>query len=345
MTRDVRTWIDRWVEQGLLEDGIADRLREDVAGAGPGDREADGGLTDLLPGSARSMVLEAVGYLGAALTIGALGALFDVTDWPRPVIVALLALASALAGWGTWKLTPPTSDASSRLAAVLGAVAVGTLAAALFQAVEPDCFVDRFGDRCGWVEDNLLPFVILLLVTAAAAAVHRRHTTVVGHGVLGWAAVALTWSVAHLPFGPSSSSTRDFATEESLFGLLLVVVGLAWTWAAETGRLEPAWVGTFGAAGAFFAGLLMATGYDPIFGSSDDLPTLVALAAGAAWLLVGVQGDRLRLTIVGTVALLFAIPTTLLEVLDLSQATVTLVMLPIGIALMAWAVREGRRAG
>ncbi len=339
-TNDVLQWIDRWDDRGLLEPDVSTRLRDDVASV----RAAGGDAGEDLFGRARGMVLEAVGYLGAALTVGALGILFDVADWPQFLVVLLLLAASAVGAWGVWTLTPASSGAGDRLASVAAATSVASLAGALFLATEPDCF--RYGsvNRCAWWEDNLLPFVILVVVTALAVVLYRRHATAITHVVVGWSVGALTWATAHLPFGPRTGDSSYWREEEVAFGALLTVVAAGWVWASETGRLRPAWVGTFGAAAAFFAGLVMVTGYDPFFGSSGDTPILAALLAGCVWLGLGITGDRLRLTIVGVVALLFTIPATLTEVLGLDGVTVTFVMLPVGLVLLGWAIREGRRS-
>ncbi len=342
---DVRDWLDRWVAGDLLSPEVAERLREDVdrvpaleAGAAP-----DGSAQTA--GRVRGMVLEAVGYLGAALTFGALAILFDVTQWPQVVVVLLLLATSGVAGWGVWQLTPATMGAASRLASVSGVTSAAALGGALLLAFEPNCVTYGSINRCGWLQDNLLPFAILFAVTSWAVAIHRQHATAITHWALGSSAVGLTWATAHLPWAPRLGDSTLWREEELAFGALLTVAALAWGWASETERLRPAWIGTFGAGAAFFVGLAMITGYDPFFGQSDSLPILAALASGCAALYVGVSGDRLRLTIIGVVALLFTIPMTLTEVLGLDGVTVTFVMLPVGLALLGWAIREGRQGG
>lgn len=76
-------------------------------------------------------------------------------------------------------------------------------------------------------------------------------------------------------------------------GLLLLVVTTAWVWASETGRLEPAWLGTLAAGGLTYVAVVMATSWDPLFGTGDDHAAIAAtrLVAEKQADIVGVEHD------------------------------------------------------
>ena len=326
--RDVHHWIDRWERTGLVDDATAQVLHADAARAGVGRAvESEGGVEAVLS-AARGGVVEALGYVGAALTLGAVGVLLDVGSWSGPVLAGALLVTAAVGVAGTYRLTPASSPTTRRLAGVLGAVAVAAVAAAAWQWFAPDpgqAFPDRPGRE----------LVVALPALAVAIVVYLRHQHLLTHAALGGTVVATCVAVGDLVAGRSAS----FDTRQAVGGILLLVVSLAWMVACETGRLEPAWLGTPVAGAVAYAGVDMATSWS----GSDDASVLVALVLAAVATAVGVATSRLRVTIVGAAGLLVAVPMAFTDVLEWSGSATAAVLLPVGVVVTAWAVLASRR--
>lgn len=331
--RDVHDWIDRWRHTGLIDDDTAHRLRDDATRAGTGPRIDGPDTVDRVLAAARGGVTESLGYVGAALTLGAIVVLFDVASWSDPLLALVLAAAAVAAGAGTYLLAPPASAAGSRLAGVLGAVAVAATAAATAYAV---------GDDAAGVERDRWHLLVLAVPALLVATVlYRRHRHLLTHAALGGTAVAATIGLGELLVGREAA----FDAQDAVVGSLLLVLAIAWTWACETGRLDSPWLGTLGAGGVAYAATAMATSWSPLSGSDGDLPILASLALAAVATTVGVATSRLRVTIVGAAGLLVTVPTTFVQVFGWSGPATAGLLLPIGVAVTAWAVVAGRRDG
>lgn len=311
MLVDHEDLLTHWTDRGLLEPDHAARL-----------------ATDLPPatsrfGAAVTAGLEALAYLGAALAIGAVALLFDVADWSRGALLALLLAVAGVGAATVWRITPSASGPMSRLATVAGTAGGAALvgfAALLFDPA---------------LSGNVEELVIAATGTAAAVALYVRERNAVTHAWIGIGTAATTWTFAVLVVGDTTRSAELVAS-----GILLAAA-LAWTWASETGRLVPAWVGTFGASAVALASVVNLADWDP-FGASGDLPIVAALLFGLAWTIEGTLLDRWRLTTVGALVLVFTVPWTLTEVLGLSSTATALLLLPAGLVLLAWAARQLR---
>ena len=327
--RDVHHWIDRWQRTGLVDDATAQRLHDDAtrAGAAP-PVEPEGGVEAVLE-AARGGVVEALGYVGAALTVGAVVVLFDVPGWTDPVLAAVLLVASAVAVAGTLALTPATSPPTSRLAGVLGAVAVASIAGAAWQLVAPAA--DRAVDTPGRA------LVVALPALAVGFVVYARHRHLLTHAALGVAVAATCVGVADLLVGRSTGDAQPVVT-----GALLLAAAIAWIVACETDRLPPAWFGTPAAGAVAYAGAALAMSWSTASGTTDG-PILAALLLAAAGTLVGTTTSRVRVTIVGAAGLLVTVPMAFTEVLGWSGTATAGLLLPVGVAVTAWAVLAGRR--
>ena len=344
----VGAWIDRWYRIGLVDRATATRLADDVqtvagTAAGAPSPPAPGGTpstADRFLEAARTAVVEALGYLGAAVSVGAVFVLLDVGDWSDVAHLVLLAVVAVVAGLGTFRLTPAATGTTRRLAAVTAATSVLATGGFLALLLDPHCATWDGADlpRCSYAQEYLLPLAFALPTLALAVVMYRRHGHLLTHMAVGGATVLTAVVLGDLLAGPSS----DWSTSESLTGLLLFVIGLGWVWGSETKRLEPAWFGTFAAGAMTFGALVAVTNWNP-FDGSDDVTVLATLALAAAYLIAGVVTARIRLTIVGALGLLVTVPATLTEVLGLSGTTTATVLLPVGIALTAWAVVAGRR--
>lgn len=329
--RDVHDWIARWEHNGLIDDDTAHRLRDDATRAGTAPQIDGPDAVERVIAAARGGVTEALGYVGAALSLGAIVVLFDVASWSDPLLALMLAAAAVAAASATYLLTPPASPAGRRLAGVLGALATVATAAATAYVVGGE---DRGIERAPW---RLLAMTAPALVVATV--MYRRHRHLLTHAALGGAAVAATVGLGELLAGRDA----PFDAQDAVVGTLLLVLAIAWTWASETGRLDSPWLGTLGAGGVAYAAMAMATSWSPLSGSDGDLPILASLALAAAATAVGVATSTLRVTIVGAAGLLVTVPMTFVEVLGWSGTETAGLLLPIGVAVTAWAVVAGRR--
>lgn len=332
--RDVHHWIDRWERTGLVDVELARQLHADATRAGAAPLvQAD--AVDRVLAATRDGVVEALGYVGAALTIGTVVVLFDVPDWAAPALATLLLVAALVAGVGTWRLTPATAPTTRRLAGVLGVVAVAGVAAGIAQALHlggPGPVTDAPGRD----------LVVAVPALVVAGLVYARHRHLLTHAAVGAAAVATSLAVADLLAGREPGpNVRD-----AIAGVLLVVVAVAWIVASERGLLQPAWLGTPVAGAVAYAGAAMATSWS-VWSGSDEAPVLVSLVLATVATVVGVTTSRLRVTIVGTAGLLVTVPMTFTEVFGWTGTATAGVLLPVGIAVTVWAVLAGRdpRAG
>lgn len=331
----VRQWIDRWEAADLVDADLAERLRADVASAhGEAPAAEDVSSVEHVLSRARSGVVEALGYLGAALTLGTAAVLLDVTSWHDAAVLVLLLVVAGVAAAGTFRLTPARTGRARRLAGVLGATAVAALYTVLAQVFDGRCTID-----CESRVEVLQNLGVTVPAAVVAAVVYARHRHLLTHAALGIATLAVVFAVGTVVQAGGGS----YQAQDVTVGLLLLGVASAWMWASETGRLDPAWLGTLGAGGVTYMAVVKATSWEPLSGTGDESATILAtLAVAVALTLVGVAGSRLRLTIVGIAGLLITVPATFTEVFGWSATQTALLLLPIGIALTAWAIAAGR---
>ena len=247
--RDVHHWIDRWERTGLLDDATAQLLHDDATRAGAAPQVQPDGI-EAVVAVARHGVVEALGYVGAALTFGAVAVLFDVGEWSHPVLAAVLVVVGAVSVVGTVQLTPTTDPATGRLAGVLGAIAVAAVATAAWQLVAP--IEGRAVTNTAGRE-----LVVTVPALAVGIAVYLRHHHLLTHAALGASVAATCVALGDLLAG---SSPAD-GTQQAITGLLLLGAAVAWAVACETGRLEPAWLGTPVAGAVAYVGAAMTTSW------------------------------------------------------------------------------------
>ena len=250
-------------------------------------------------------------------------------EWSDPLQAAVLLAVAAVAVAATVMLTPATSPPTERLAGVLGAVAVAAVATGIWQLVAPvegRVVTDTAGRE----------LVVAVPTLAVAVVVYLRHHHVLTHAGLGTAAAATCVAVGDLLAGGASSDAQ-----QTVAGAILVVAAVAWIVASETGRLPPAWLGTPAAGAVAYAGMAMAMSWS-VWSGADHAALLANLVLAAAGTAVGVATGRLRVTVVGTVGLLVIVPMTFTEVLGWSGTATAAVLLPVGVAVTAWAVLASR---
>lgn len=329
-TPTTHDWIARWQGLGYLDLEVADLLHRDVAANAPA--VATGVPTSGVPTSgvsasgvsvsgsgddlgarmlaaAATGLKEAMGYVGAAVTVGTLFILSNVDTWPTAALVGLFSILAVLGAAGLVLLTPAAHGPRSRLAGVSGTMSVIGLTGAI---------IVTFGGSDG------SPFLLTLPIVALSAALYWRHRQVLLHLTTG--ASLFTMIMTTSDFG-SSGSLSMAAT-----GVFLLVVALGWIAACELGVIGQPWVGTTIAAGAAYGAVVLITELD-LFG--DWGATIVAcLGLAVAFTLVGALTDRLRLTIAGSLGLVIGVPVFCTEVLGLSGTTTAALLLPVGITLL-----------
>ncbi len=344
---DVHALIDRWDRSGLLEPGQAERLRADLADHPPRVRpratpldspeasasEGPGRTTNGLLETAVAAGLEALGYLGAALVVGAVTYLADVPNWPRPGLLALLAAVTVGCGWAVDRLTPAQEGLTSRLVTVVGSAGLFALVGFLAMLFEPFCD----GSSCGWLQERVFVFAVVLPPAAAAAELYRRETNAVTHAWFGIGVASILYLLSQVPFPADSTSYRS---QEIAAALVLLPASIAWAWASETERLAPTWIGTIAASGVALSSMVMLADID-LFGSdANGLVPLAVLVFGGAYVSLGATVGRWRLTVIGALVLVWGVPWTLTDVLGLSATTTSILLLPVGLALMAYVARR-----
>ena len=338
----VHQWIDRWEADGLVTSEVARHLHADVDAAGddhPARSADERSAVERALAVARGGVLEALGYLGAAVTLGAFGVLLDLPSWPDSTLFGLTVLVAVVAGVGLFAVTPAASGAGRRLAGVLGATSVGATAVAMLQALEVECV-----ETCSYWQDAGVPLVVAAVTTLVAVVAYRRHVHLLTHAALGASVAGLAVSVGLLLAGPGAQTQ----TQDLWIGGVLLAASLAWVVACEVDRLHPAWLGTLAAGAVSYSAAFAITSpwVDWLFGTNtDDHEVLAVLALAAVYTVVGAVTSRLRPTIVGAAGLAVSVPWTLTDVLGLTPTTTAAVLLPVGVALTVWAVLAARRSG
>jgi len=333
-TRTVTDWIDRWEGTQLVATDLAEVLRADVADVGEAARDV--ATVDRVLTAARGGIGEVLGYLGAAVTVGALAVLLDVRSWDDIAVVALMIVVAVVTAVGVFLLTPAASAVTRRLAGVLGLTSVIATATTLTQVVPEPCW-----RNCTLWEEHGWPAVVAVGTTVVAAALYARHRHLLTHIGLGGGVVASCFAVGALSAGQGA----DWRVVESWQGALLLVAAVAWVVASERGVFTPAWLGTLVAGGVSYAALITATNAwgSFLFDTRERrLAALLVLGLGAAYTIAGVLTSRLRLTIVGAGGLLVGVPWTFTEVFGWTPTQTAGLLLPVGIVLTVWAIAANR---
>lgn len=318
MLVDHEELLEHWRERGLVDDELAARL--------------DADLPEGTVSSAVAVGLETLAWLGAALVVGALFALFDVDGWGRPAQAVLAAAIAAVAGTVAARLLPTDDARTARIGTVVGlAGSAALLALPLLLLGDGDGCV---AERCAWTDRAPL-LLGFLAGTLGATTLYRREANGLTHAAMGLGAAMSLWAFAYTVLPEGGRATDRFG------GMLLLVTALAWTWASETGRLRPAWVGTLGAGIAGTSAIFIVL--DGFEGGAEDLRVVAMLLYGIGHVAAGQLLERWRLTTVGAVVLLFTAPMFLTEVLGLGDTATAAVLLAGGLGVLAWAAQRLRR--
>lgn len=311
-----------WVAAGLLEPEQAARIAAfegeersmPPAGHGPGPerRSRSSGIT----------LAEAIGYVGAALALGAVALLLGEL-WRELLVGGRLALVGVLtvAVFGSGLALRGTSGpAMRRLSSVLFAATVAGVGW-FVGVLEADVF------ELSWDRRGVLVAASMLAV--AAPLYLWRRGVLLQLATLGSAIAVATTSLSYGSLSP----------DPVWYGITIGAVGVAWFLLASGEWLEPrvpaevtgAFVALLGAQIASFDG--------------PRVPALAAglvAAAGLVWL--SVHRDQLHHLVVGAIALFVLAPQLVFEVFgDAIGAPATLLLVGLLLVLLAVGLGRARR--
>lgn len=212
-----------WVAAGLISDEQAAAIMTHERGQA--DREAVRGGADAVRRGDETIpvVVEVLGYLGAAMGVGAAGLLLSrfwdrITPAGHLLLLALLTMVLVAAGW---VLRERESPRLQRLASLLWLGAVTGVAFTVGSAIE-DAVVD--------VSDETATAAVSGLTALAATGLYLlRRTTLQQIAVVVPVATTLV----------STMAARSLFTDAIAFGLLLWALGVAWLLLAHGGWLPP----------------------------------------------------------------------------------------------------------
>jgi len=326
--------LDAWVDAGLLSPEQAERISafEAADSSHTGWSPAVEGATQdrvqttsqaVTSGvGARTSIAEAIGYVGAALALGALGLLLGQL-WPdllvggRLALVGLLTVAVFGAGLA---LRGSTQPAMQRLTSVLLTATVAGVG--WFAAVVADDVLELRSAAIG------VTVGVAMLVVAAVLYLWR------GGALLQLAALGSLLLTAG-----TSLSLSPLVPEPIWYGMAFAAIGVAWFLLAAGGWLVPRALAEITGALAAFGGVQTA---------ASNAWTVAVLAVGivAAGVLVwlAVRGDQLRHLVVGALALFVLAPQLVFELFgDQIGAPATLLLVGLLLVLLAVGLGRARR--
>lgn len=264
-------------------------------------------------------VPEAVGYVGGALAIGAVGLLIG-NVWDSlfvPARLAILVLLTALLVAGGLMLSARSAPSIRRLSSVLLTASVAALAwttatlASDVLAWRPAAIGTSVGVAC----------------TAAATAFY---------GLRQRALLQLALLASVLTLAISLISYADLPSRPVWYGLLVASVGGAWLLASRGGWLVPSVIAEIVGAGLILIGAQITT-IDP-----RNVATIGAGVVAAGLITaVAVRLDALHLLIVGAAGVFILLPQLVFEIFG-DVVSAPAVLLIIGLLLVLLAVGLGR---
>jgi hypothetical protein len=311
-TEDLLERLSDWQELGLVSGTQADAIV-----AHERERRAEGSAAP--PARDRSTAAEAIGYVGAALVLGAIGLFVgefwdDLTTGGQLVLAALVTIAL---GGASAALRGSTAPALARLVSVL---LVGVVAGVAW------CTVIASDGLLGWREDDVALASSAAAVVAAAPLYAARRR----------ALPQLTLLATLLTLLSALLVRTDLSFETFWYALPYAALGAVWILLGEGGYLTPRTVAsTTGAIVAILALQVAA------FGDLRTLALLLALAVAIGLVAAAVTVGGVHHLAVGAVGLFITVPQLVFELFgDAIGAPATLLL--VGVLLVLLAVGLGR---
>ena len=334
--------LDTWVEAGLVSPQQAERIasfeggRSEHTGFSPatsagidldGRSDARSPTATAAPPRAaradrdRTSLAEAIGYVGAALALGAIALLLgelwsDLLVGGRLALVGVLTVAVFGAGLA---LRGAERGALRRLTSVLFAATVAGIG--WFAGVVANDVLDL-----GWAEVGVSVGGSMLLV--AAGLYLWRSGALLQLATLGSALVTAGFAL----------SLSDLQPDPLWYGVSFATIGVAWFVLAFGGWLSPRVLGEVTGALATLLGVQVAS-FDA---AVPALAIGVVGAGGLVWL--SVHHDRLHYLVVGAIALFVLTPRLVFELFgDAIGAPATLLLVGLLLVLLAVGLGRARR--
>lgn len=274
----------------------------------------DAGQLQGEPGStARGLVAEALGYVGAALAVVA-GLLLtpqfwsDLQSWAHAAILAVVAVSLFVAGQVVTSHEPGPARRLSSFLWLLSVVAVAGTAGIVFNEIVA---VDR----------DLVALGMALPTAAWAGVLWRWRPRALQELATGVAVIATGIGL----LGAIDPSLVDFS------GLLIWAIGVAWlllAWGNVVAPVAPAWV--FGGVAALFGPLVI---FEVIRWES-----LLGLATAGGLVAAGVLWRRTVVLGLGVAGVFVYVPTTVFSFFGEALGA-PLALLVVGVVLVAGSVR------
>jgi hypothetical protein len=325
--RDLDEALQRWRDAGLLSQEQVDAIAavEGARGTAPASAVAPPApaVGDAPPATRRrSAAAEGLGYVGAALAVGALFLLLSDV-WEQLLVGARLALVGMLTGLALaaaavlrGEQPPPVR----RLVSVLqlcGVVGVGWLT------------VIVTGEMRGWD-----PVSVVTAVGAAASALALPLYLIRPRALLQLASLG---SLLVLAMG--ALSLPGLVIEPLWYGVALAGIGGAWLALGIGNWLRPTRLAETAGAAVALVGLQVTT-----FDRYGLAMMVLAVAVTSALVVGGVARGRLHLVVVGALGVLVLVPQLVFEVFgDTLGAPAVLLVVGLLLVLLAAGVGRARR--
>lgn len=307
-----------WTEAGLIREDQAEAIAEyedpdTTVTSVTGSRKARRSSTS---------TAEAIGYVGAALALGAvaliLGDLWqELLAGGRLALVATLTAALFGAGLGVRSSTPP---AMRRLTSVLFAssvAGVGWFAA----VVESDVLALR--------DTRMVLSAGLAMVVVATPLYFWQRRALLQLAVLGSVLLSVGAALDQAAITPGPG----------WFGLVIATVGAAWAVMAVGRWLEPRVVGEVAGTFVTFVGVQTAS-----FGGSRAAALIAGVVIAGALVAFAVRSDELHHLVIGAIALFVFSPQLVFEVFgDAVGAPAMLLLMGLLLVLLAVGLGRARR--
>jgi hypothetical protein len=314
--------LTRWVAAGLISADQAVAIRRfEAASASPAGGQP--GPSTGARADRRSQIAEAVGYVGAALAIGALALLLSEL-WDGLLLGGRLALAgivTASLGGAWWVLRERTEPAVARLTSVLGA---GTVAAAgwLTSVAVRDGLERSY-------QDTQFAVAVVVAVVAVGLYLPRRRGL---PQIAAYVGIALVIA-AGLERTPLELSSW-------WWGVVFWALGVTWVLLGAGGWVRPGRVAELlGGLAALVALLVNA------FGAQRASLLVLATVTAVVFVVVAVLRDRTSALVVGASGLFVFVPQLTFEVFgDRIGAPATLLMVGLLLVVLAVGIARIKRA-
>lgn len=309
--QQLRERLQDWTDVGLITVDQAARIEQHEQGRDQ-------------PARSRSLTspAEAIGYVGAALALGAI-ALILGDLWDELLLGGRLALVGvltvALFGAGLAVRTS-TSAPMQRLTSVLLTASVGGVG--WFTAVVASDVLDLR-------ESAVATSVGGVMFIVAGALYLWRPRALPQLATLGSAAFTAGWALSLSPLDPGTQ----------WYGLVVGTVGVAWCVLALGAWLTPRVVGEVAGALVAFLGVQIAA-----FGDPPELALGIGLLLAGALVVLAVRTDVLHHLVVGALALFVLAPQLVFELFgDEIGAPATLLLVGLLLVLLAVGLGRARR--